>query len=193
MGKWMVNLCMNNSDTLLMTENSNMKKLWFSVTARSVELLNGNKGIDTEECISVISKITEKEEMEFFFDGGKNAEMVTGKLWNSLKHQTILQAWLPNVNHPEFICRVLNKIFQKENSPTHWHNTETEDVLSTQILKSGFSQMVKQTSVIYPHKIQRSKSQKDCSESQYSELADAAGGRNCAARQMMYRTSSHRL
>lgn len=71
MGKWMVNLCMNNSDTLLMTENSNMKKLWFSVTARSVELLNGNKGIDTEECISVISKITEKEEMEFFFDGGK--------------------------------------------------------------------------------------------------------------------------
>lgn len=71
MGKWMVNLCMNNSDTLLMTENSNMKKLWFSVTARSVELLNRDKGIDTEECISVISKITEKEKMEFFFDGGK--------------------------------------------------------------------------------------------------------------------------
>ena len=33
MDKWIVNLCMNKRDTLLRTENSNMKKLWFSITA----------------------------------------------------------------------------------------------------------------------------------------------------------------
>lgn len=47
-------------------------------------------------------KTTEKEETEFFFDQEKlrSSHLKAVKIF---KRQTILQAWLPNVNHPKFI------------------------------------------------------------------------------------------
>lgn len=50
-------------------ENTDFQLL--PVTVRFVELPNGNKGIDFEECISVISKITEIESLRLNSSLGK--------------------------------------------------------------------------------------------------------------------------
>lgn len=51
-----------------MTENINTKNCDFSITASFPELPKENKDIDIEEHLYVISKITEKEEIDIFGD-----------------------------------------------------------------------------------------------------------------------------